>query len=204
MELLQKFTLYDLLGYMLPGGVVVYVVFYEGQNMETVSLQTVAFLVFSYLVGILISELMTGIRAIALQAVCGLTGKAGKHKKSVYEELGLPKSLIEEVLHNTKLLGEDEELEEEYVPEKYFRHMYSDIQIDTKYGRIHNYASAAVMYKNLTGAFMICSCCYLFRTEWKYTTLYLSGAILFAVRELRFRKKQYGYAVHWYVEKYRK
>lgn len=204
MELLQKFTLYDLLGYMLPGGVAVYVVFCQEQNTESVPLQTAAFLVFGYLAGILFSELMSDIRALALWVVRGLTGKAGKHKKSVYEELGLPKSLLEEVLRGTKLLAGNEELEEERIPAQYLRHMYSDIQTDTKYGRIHNYASAAVMYKNLTVAFAVCSGCYLFRAERGYAALYLAGAVLFAVRERRFRKKQYGYAVHWYVEKHRK
>lgn len=204
MELLQKFTLYDLLGYMLPGGVVVYAAFCAGQNTEIVSLKTAAFLVFSYLAGILLSELMIDIRALVMQAACRLTGKAGNHKKSVYEELGLPKSLLEEVLRSTKLLEGDGELEEERIPAQYLQHMYSDIQTDTKYGRIHNYASAAVMYKNLTAAFVLCSGCHLFRAERGYAALYLAGAVLFAVRERRFRKKQYGYAVHWYVEKYRK
>lgn len=94
--------------------------------------------------------------------------------------------------------------------EKYLMDMFSDIQSDTNYSRIHNYASAKHMYKNLMMAAIIITlfsggyfiqkkdCCSVWWTV-------LAGGIttyLFWRRYQRFEEKTRDYTVHWYVEKY--
>lgn len=201
MELLQKFTLYDLLGYMLPGGTVLYVIYGREQCTDIPALNLIAFLTFSYLTGIVISELMEDIFAISRKIKYRVTYTTESGQKDFYKELGIPRELLENVLRQRKLLESGEVLEDNVIPFKYLWHMYSDIQTDSKYNRIHNYASAEVMSKNFALASVTCMVVCLCRGEFIYIPIFMIGAIVLLIRKSRFRKKKIGYTVHWFVDK---
>lgn len=202
MELLQKFTLYDLLGYMFPGGIVLYVIYGKEQCADIPALNLIAFLTFSYLAGIVISELMTDILAIGRKIKYQAGHRAEPVEKNFYKELGISRELLENMLRQRKLLGSSEILDDNAVPSKYLWHMYSDIQTDSKYNRIHNYASAEVMSKNFALASVICVVVCLCRKEFIYAAVLMLGSIVLLIRKSRFRKKKIGYTVHWFVDKW--
>lgn len=202
MELLQKFTLYDLLGYMLPGWVVVYMAADQKQKMTWPILNVIAFFVFSYLTGILISEATRQTQIVFGRRKKRMAEGKTTGAETIYERLGIPANLIEDVLLKRKLLEPGQKLSEADVRGKYLNHMYSDIQVDPKYVRVHNYASAEVLYKNLAAAFLVCSFLGICRMEFIQFVFFLIGTGLFYIRQLRFREKKKDYTIQWFIEKY--
>lgn len=197
-SVVEKITLYDILGYVMPGSLIVLTIggrFIVSGGKEVISLYesfsgfiTYGFILLSFICGILVSEL----GRIVIQ------GKAEKN-------FSVPDAVVRKALANAKVIKSENETVK---IEDYIRYMYSDIQSDSNYKRIHNYASAEVMCKNLTVAVLfsaIAASTYdglLFCERGLIILFGMALAFLLWHRYRRFDQKKQNYAVSWYVEKY--
>lgn len=204
---LEKITLYDILGYFVPGSLLVVICLLGADPKDLIShleqwadykggLYFVFFLI-SYLAGIVLSEVM----AWAWKPLIALVGKENKIPKEITSEqilAALKKSGVcdEEDSIKTKM-------EEDFMG-YYFPYMYGIIQKSDSYKRIHNYASAYVLYKNVAGALILGACTMLrndVSNKW-IGTVCIIMSIVFGVRGVRFQEKRNRYAIIWFVEKF--
>ena len=90
-------------------------------------------------------------------------------------------------------------------------YIYSVIQTDSKFGRIHTYASAAVMCRNTATACLIGSglvigkllnICSVRSDQVILAVCLLGCALLLSIRSRRFEEKKYYYAINWFIFKY--
>lgn len=189
MELLEKITLYDILGYTLPGGIVLYVVGNYNMTQSLSVFGIICFMTFSFIIGILISQISSMIAKCFTKNICDLN------------EAKVTDRLVSKALFNAKILENDAVLDETALKE-YFVNMYSDIQTDKNYIRIHNYASAALLYKNMCIVSFVCGGYYIVsKCSWEIVISFVA-MVLFAYRWYQFEKKKRGYTLNWYVNKY--
>ena len=194
MELLEKITLYDILGYTLPGGIALYILC--GYTIETdlTTFGIVIYIAMSFLLGILISE--------ASAIVTERVKKSKKIRNKIWDSIGLEEKIVGKALEKANVLEKNIKFDKEKLWE-YYTYIYSDIQVDKTYNRIHNYASAALLYKNMV---LVSAIAVFMYGKEGILELKVGGAIgamiLFAIRWYRFEKKKQCYAISWYVEKY--
>lgn len=209
-SILEKITLYDVLGYMLPGSLVMLAVsgkflisaytyaggidFYQDHE----KLFVYGFILLSYICGILVSEMSRMIMGWGRK-------KKGQEENPTTGNFPIPDKRIKKAL---KIAGIIDYQDGEISIVQYLKQMYSDIQSDKEYRRIHNYASAEVMYKNLALAIPISAillCTYYPDCIWGKVIVLVSGFIgmwISGMRCKRFCRKKQEYTVCWYVEKY--
>lgn len=196
MDLLQKITLYDLLGYALPGCVLLWL--WRGLDicaMGEVSLVgVIVFVGLGYLLGILISEMAN----LALRA----WKRSRAAKRSIEERMQLNPSAIKKALRGAGVLPKRTQLDPLNLMWKYLTYMYMDIQCDHRYSRIHNYASAELMYKNMAFVSMIGICVFWQGNQYLYVAACGISMALFLMRWWRFEQKRVIYTVYWFVGKY--
>lgn len=201
-SIFEKITLYDILGYFMPGSLVVVAVcgkFIQNYHTQTASLYnefsslfTYGFILLSLICGLLISEVSRN--------VLMWIGKKQSEKGGYPQiELPVPEQTIKRALVKANIVKESESID----VRAYDGQIYGDIQSDKEYKRVHNYASAEVMCKNLAFAVPIST---LIVSSYFYNSLIVASGILccvfFLVRCERFCKKKQKYAIIWYVEKY--
>lgn len=229
---LEKITLYDILGYLLPGCVLMILVSY-GAGQAGMSLDPgwwsdsegfgyFVFFLISYLIGIVLSEIMRWVWEVCewlrsvLKQKCPETDSVifsrimsfrkrekGKKRTDIWNEE------IEEALLKSGVKSRTDKLkdgmEKESLDKKYLKYMYGCIQGIDKYKRVHNYASAQVLYKNVAGALLIG----LFFTQyfcdvdnpWLSVVCIIMG-VVFIERSIRFEKKKCEYAVIWFLTEF--
>lgn len=195
MQLLEKITLYDILGYALPGGILLYIIKGYDVQQEFSTFGIIVFIAMGYLVGILISQLAAW--------VTGLVEKIPWFKANMWKKVGLKPEMVSKALEKAKMHLTGKTFKDEENVWKHFNIIYSDIQTDTVYRRIHNYASAALLYKNMAAVSLACAVKYGLERNYKPILVSLLIAVIFAMRWYRFETKKKGYAINWYVEKYR-
>ena len=188
MELLEKITLYDLLGYTLPGGIMFYMVSGYDMQQKLTLFGLICYISFGFLFGILLSEFSAFVTEHLKGELCSLS------------DAGISKEIATKALNNAKVV-ENLNLTEEEI-KKHFVNMYSDIQIDKNYGRIHNYASASLLYKNMVVVSFIGILHYAFCGNCTNVIIAFCSLGLFAHRWYRFEKKRFIYTINWYVKKY--
>ncbi len=203
---LQKITLYDILGYLLPGSTFLILVLYGmgeeklsvflGQWADDQGVLYFAFFVAAYLVGIVLSEIMRWIWPVIRKL----------YKKR--PETGLSDEEIAEALKKSGIRGEKGEIKRkvrEDLDSYYMQYMYGIIQKSEDNKRIHNYASAQVLYKNVSGALVMGALFSMIfghgAAIWLYAICFFMS-IIFLIRESRFEQKKNKYTVIWFVEKY--
>lgn len=200
----EKITLYDILGYIVPGSLIVMSVcgkFLLGSYDDAVSLYenfkgvlTYGFILFSFICGVLVSELSR--RWINWK-------EKKKKEKEKADKFSVPEDVIKRALKNANIIEDDIEDVDQYI-----EYMYGDIQSDKEYKRVHNYASAEVMYKNLafsTPISMIIVSSYFCGQICIMVPIIIAGmlcAYIFWMRRERFCEKKRRYAVGWYVKKH--
>lgn len=198
MELLQKLTLYDLLGYTVPGSVLLILWKQDDlqQLLDAGAGGVVLLVVAGFLVGIMMSEIMSWIEKIF--------GKlfAKKQWEIICKKYVLSEEQITKALRNANIIPEDigEDREKPYW--EYCTAMYADIQADSRYSRIHNYASAALLYRNMVFAAVFCIIVGRNTIIYEEIVLGIVGVLCFGIRWWRFNGKKIGYAVSWFIEKH--
>lgn len=205
-NIIEKITLYDLLGYTVPGTILLSIwgyVYLVSINQEVrfficyrnyAGYLLAALVVLGYVIGIAMSEI-TYIVA----------GKIEKMKwfKSENEINKIGHTVIARALKQAGMISNENEIPNMEAVEKYMRYMYGIIQVDTKYGRLHNYASSELICRNMSFAAFTCGIAvFIVAREWIVILcgIILTGAYLCRWRKQYWRKK--FYVVSWFVEKY--
>ena len=215
-SLLEKITLYDILGYFVPGSIFLliggaeYVIKCQTHNLEILKDFSGAFLlcfiVCAFVCGCILSELS--------RRICDLW-ITDKIKEKVAEEIdrdSIKAALVKSGKISTA--SEPDTTNENIDIPKYFDSIFADIQVDRNYSRIHNYASTAGLNKNLSMAFIlgdivhIVLCALLIRevnmkAEWIFFIVVGLCALVSYFRYRRFEKKTKRYAIEWYTIKYK-
>jgi hypothetical protein len=216
-SIIEKITMYDILGYMVPGLLFLILGFSETifKSVSNGKFQIEKFgdfsaiimlvvMVVAYASGIAMSEMM--------RWLCILFQKlAPKQMKS--SDIHSFNPQVKQALKNSKyLLNEDEkgDVDIDYA-DKYFEAMYADIQADKNYSRIHNYASSECFYKNLAMATALGFVVNVFVLGGNYggiaepcqeTVVAVILVVVFLKRYARFVGKKKWYTMRWFVEKY--
>lgn len=197
MELLQKLTLYDLVGYALPGTIFWCLTYWDEINnklplTEEGSLKGwVLLILIGYVTGILISEIAERIlkkipARVTIQEFMG--------------ELAISEDAMSVALKKANILSDGEKMNASILKKCIFP-IYANIQTDSSFYRLHNYASAALLYKNMAIVFAVYACIMIWNMDIK-CIFGILGTILFYGRCKRFDEKKVGYALCWFVQKY--
>lgn len=211
-ELVEKITLYDLLGYTLPGGVVVVSVLkthwtqvekFLAANKDYGFYIFVVLFAASFLTGVMISEVaawvVNAIKCIMKKIMGVFEGSAIQYSVS--------RDDVMRAIRNAGIdVGEDvQSADLAGLLDSYYGYMYDDLQRDRAYSRVHNYASAETMYKNMGLSSLLCIL--VLRNETGIFRMVLAGGIasslIFMVRWGSFSKKKKRHVVHWFVNKYK-
>ena len=224
-SILEKITLYDILGYLLSGCFLEIIICLEYilekwistdgmlmQQKEALeqfnSFFIVAFIVGGYCLGVILSE-----------GSMLINKKLGYENKIEYDNRAITDEILKKAILNTGLV-EKQELERRLLAKGtkdsqkiYGNLMYALLQHDEKYKRIHNYGSGKLMYRNLCGA-MVVGGIYIiyriFRMKWFHIWVIVCGIIyILGIRVLHSRYKKYcaksqEYVRVWFAEKYLK
>ena len=193
-NILEKVTLYDILGYLFPGSVFLIMLVFgmEGDTKdfmerwkEQTALLNLAFILISYLAGVLLSEISEQIQSLCARARLRLrkvweekNWKILKNKKLSETRLGdrkFVRKLLEgdkatedmvaafqdqiamALIHsgNTETKNEIKKKLGKEDRRYYNQYIYGIIQGSQDYTRIHSYASSYVMYKNIAAAVLV-------------------------------------------------
>lgn len=208
---LEKVTLYDIVGYMIPGSVCVvlsgiqpfyYLCLGKGSVWKDYKWFIFCFILITfYVVGIALSELSY----ILIKNI--------NMSKEIKEEIKRIKIDPYTLLEHSGMTNETSGEKDLGVCLKI---MYSDIQTDPVYKRIHNYASAEVMYKNMFMALLVGDffwiigiCCNVYhQRECNLAFLYTVAVIAFGLMCLYFQRwkrfyiKKVRYTVLWFSKKH--
>lgn len=213
-SVLEKITLYDILGYLFPGCIfmMMITVSYKKQVLDILSglgaytgILYFAFFLVSYLAGIVISEIATDILYIL--------GKTWDIIKSKFCRTGrnaddLLKDKMVSALKNSGISEDINEIENniDCKSKKYYMsYMYGIVQSSPEYKRIHNYKSAQVMYKNLALVLVaggIVMCINHTANNCICAGSFIMGG-LFMVRCYKFSKKTEKYTIIWFADKFK-
>lgn len=198
MEVLQKLTLYDLLGYALPGCVLL--VFYNGGKLGDLSQMELGgillLLAFGFLAGNIISEFMRWV-----ETLIGMFLRKAQWK-AIWDKYALTCERMERALKKAHILGQTDQRADMESFSKYQTAIYADIQTDPKYTRIHNYASLALLCKNMVLVTLFCMIHGMLKKSCGEALFGIAGLFCFGVRWQRITRKKMGYAICWFLEKY--
>ena len=213
-SIIEKITLYDFFGYLIPGSVfmsLLSVRFIQEQGSDVLtdfqdfkSQVTVLFLLWSFLSGLILSEL-----ARMISDFVDKRGLKNRYVNSVKSVANIDEPVLKEAMKKSKLV-ENGILVQDINLLKYLPMIYGAVQSDEKYKRLHNYASSETMYKNLTAAVFfggIPEILFLFQKlqGWIMTGIFavwIFSVILLMHRYYRFRIKKAAYSLIWFIEKY--
>lgn len=181
MEVLQKITIYDLLGYTVPGTILVGIMEIcfvlprlSMQDCEKyIGYICAVTILMGYVTGIAISELAGMIFSIIRKlaeiafpkvktwiekfplAVQMLVKKIFLKIRKSSEIENIEAAIVTTALINAKIIqGSPQPLTAKDI-KKYYGYMYACVQTDANYSRIHNYASSELVCKNLAIVFLI-------------------------------------------------
>ncbi len=231
-NLLEKITLYDLLGYMFPGCILNLIIIVGASQQYSGMVEKVykdyeggivfAFFIISYLTGILLSEISASIISLCDKYIkkerklprkkCWIGRLLGKIKiderTGGIEGTGISEKELAAALVNSGLAEGQDKINEKIEMQGwllYRKYMYGIIQSDEKYRRIHNYASIPVFCKNATTALIVGILVLLLYGNRSYIlmAILLLAAVVFAKRGFRFKKKTDMYTIVWFVDKNR-
>lgn len=222
MEILQKVTLYDLLGYAVPGTclltIILGVYIYGADNVvlqkDYAGYICGLIILFGYIIGIVISE----VTDVILEKFIKQTKWFMADRKELEVKPEVLVAALEKIGFNQVALdGGNEETSGEEEPEKkiikglmnkYHTSIYANIQTDPEYSRIHNYASAALICKNMAFVSFAATIEISSLTigNWPLSVLTVgTGMIFIWAFMLRWKKnywRKYRYANEWFVQKY--
>lgn len=213
-SIIEKITLYDFFGYLIPGSVfmsllLVRIIQELGSDGLTdlkdfKSQLTVLFLLWSFLSGLILSEL-----ARVISDFADKRGLKDRYVNSVKKAANIDESMLKEAIKKSKLV-ENGDLIQNTDFLNYLPMIYGTVQSDEKYKRLHNYASSEMMYKNLTAAVLLGGIPEILFLPQKLqcgiiagiVVVWILSVILLMRRYYRFRIKKSAYSLIWFIEKY--
>ena len=213
-SIIEKITLYDFFGYLIPGSafmslLLVRLIQELGSDGLTdlkdfKSQLTVLFLLWSFLSGLILSEL-----ARVISDFIDERGLKDIYVNSVKKVANIDESMLNEAMKKSKLV-ENGDLTPNTDLLKYLPMIYGTVQSDEKYKRLHNYASSETMYKNLTAAVLLGGIPEILFLPQKLqcgiiagiVVVWILSVILLMRRYYRFRIKKSAYSLIWFIEKY--
>ncbi len=202
MELLQKLTLYDLFGYTLPGGIAL--LLYSGDLSYLADDLTlggfVLLIVLGYVAGVMITEFAERLEDL-LHKMVG-DNKIKKYWEKICIVYGITDVKLNDALRQAKLIQSAQNDSADVIVRKYMTYMYSEVQADSQYNRLHNYASAELLYKNMTVVAIFAVGIGFVQQNMAEIIIGAIGAVLFISRRIRFAERSRGYAVCWFIQKY--
>ena len=213
-SIIEKITLYDFFGYLIPGSVFMSLLLVRliqelGSDGLTdlkdfKSQLTVLFLLWSFLSGLILSEL-----ARVISDFVDKRGLKDTYVNSVKKAANIDESMLKEAIKKSKLV-ENGDLIQNTNLLNYLPMIYGTVQSDEKYKRLHNYASSETMYKNLTAAVLLGGIPEILFLPQKLqcgiiagiVVVWIFSVILLMRRYYRFRIKKSAYSLIWFIEKY--
>lgn len=213
-SIIEKITLYDFFGYLIPGSVfmsLLLVRLIQGLGSDGLtdlkdfkSQLTVIFLLWSFLSGLILSEL-----ARVISDFVDKRGLKDTYVNSVKKAANIDESMLKEAIKKSKLV-ENGDLIQNTNLLNYLPMIYGTVQSDEKYKRLHNYASSETMYKNLTAAVLLGGIPEILFLPQKLqcgiiagiVVVWILSVILLMRRYYRFRIKKSAYSLIWFIEKY--
>lgn len=213
-SIIEKITLYDFFGYLIPGTVFMSLLLVRliqelGSDGLTdlkdfKSQLTVLFLLWSFLSGLILSEL-----ARVISDFVDKRGLKDTYVNSVKKAANIDESMLKEAIKKSKLV-ENGDLIQNTDLLNYLPMIYGTVQSDEKYKRLHNYASSETMYKNLTAAVLLGGIPEILFLPQKLqcgiiagiVVVWILSVILLMRRYYRFRIKKSAYSLIWFIEKY--
>lgn len=222
MEILQKVTLYDLLGYAVPGTcflTVILGVYIYGEDSVVLQTDYAGYIcglivLLGYIVGIVISE----VTDVLLGKFIKRTKWFMEDRKELEVKPEVLVAALKKIGFNQVTLDEgDEETSGEEntdkkiiknLMNKYHTSIYANIQTDSEYSRIHNYASAALICKNMAFVSFTATIEISLVTigNWPLSALTVGTGIIFIwAFILRWKKnywRKYRYTNEWFIQKY--
>lgn len=213
-SIIEKITLYDFFGYLIPGSVFMSLLLVRliqelGSDGLTdlkdfKSQLTVLFLLWSFLSGLILSEL-----ARVISDFVDKRGLKDTYVNSVKKAANIDGSMLKEAIKKSKLV-ENGDLIQNTNLLNYLPMIYGTVQSDEKYKRLHNYASSETMYKNLTAAVLLGGIPEILFLPQKLqcgiiagiVVVWIFSVILLMRRYYRFRIKKSAYSLIWFIEKY--
>lgn len=215
-SIIEKITLYDFFGYLIPGSVFMSLLLVRliqelGSDGLTdlkdfKSQLTVLFLLWSFLSGLILSEL-----ARVISDFADKRGLKDRYVNSVKKTANIDGSMLKEAIKKSKLV-ENGDLIQNTDLLNYLPMIYGTVQSDEKYKRLHNYASSETMYKNLTAAVLLGGIPEILFLPQKLqcgiiagiVVVWILSVILLMRRYYRFRIKKSAYSLIWFIEKYQR
>lgn len=152
--LIEKITLYDLLGYALPGSILLGILSFTCMiiqgNMKSlydmykdaVGYFFIVLLILGYVAGMLMAEITDKIKNCFDDSLRMDMSQYLRDNHVNCRQVG-------QALSNAGYVKKAEEIQSVEHVLQYLSGMYGDIQSDAKYNRLHNYASAKLICKNM-------------------------------------------------------
>ncbi len=201
----QKITYYDLYGYTFPGAILLLAMFsrriYEC-GIDQVNLYKdlfiyifMGYLLFSFIMGIIVSEIGHFVEILIFHKI----------RVGYLNQLAIPYALVEEALKAGVESASEITVSSGRELQAFLPYMYSVIQSDAKYSRIHNYASSGGMCRNLAVVSFLSGM--IVRRDWTAGSWWPIAvgtvcAFIFWYRTYRFAKKKALYTIYWFVNRY--
>ena len=182
----EKITLYDLVGYAIPGTLLlcvgmkdIFIAAYEKDIIKDYTLYVALItLILGYCVGVISSSFVLLISEKILR---------GRFRTKNVEFYKIGYEAIAKALRQAGVMQEDKKIDNEEDVFKYLGYIYGDVQVTKQFKRIHNYSSIQLFCENMA---LTCS------VGGVITTL------LFIFQANLFCNRKNFYAVAWFVKKY--
>lgn len=214
-SVLEKITLYDILGYLFPGSVLVLLIMTGMTTQAREGLLTgwreypgilwLVFFAISYLAGIMLSEIAEWLQQARYACKAYGSNKNGRAKRDT-KLPGLMREQIVSALINSGIREEEAAIRDKLTGnrDEYSQYMYGTIHNRPDCKRVHNYGSAYVMCRNISMALFIGAIALIIvgNASCAYLAGCFFGSILFAVRGGRFRKKKELYTMICFVDRF--
>lgn len=207
-NIIEKITLYDLLGYTLPGTVLVGAwscAYLISAGWELCSFAECKDYAGYILAALLVSGYAIGIALSEVTYLCSKWIEKTEWFQNGNEIDKIGYTVIAEALANAGLIQKTNETSNKAAVKKYMKTMHAMTQTDSRYSRLHNYASSELLCRNLAFDALGCGAA-VFKVTGNVAAV-LCGIFLAVVYIIRWRKQYWNkkyYVVSWFVEKYRK
>ena len=213
-SIIEKITLYDFFGYLIPGSLFTSLLCFRGiqefgnsiaeELSEYKSELLLLFFLWAFLFGLLLSE--------AARIIADFIERrwlTNRYVSRIRVAANIDLFIVGTVIQKSGL-ADNAVIDKDAALERYLPAIYGVVQSDEKYKRVHNYASSETMYKNLSAAVLFGGLIEIVYLVQRYQgggilgiiTVWVLSAALLMHRYFRFRIKKYAYSLIWFTEKY--